>query len=61
MPGMTEIYENKEQQMKAALQWLYAAEAGWEQNRDYINFASKWLYDNAIELGIGTIVSIGIG
>lgn len=57
---LTEKYENKEQQMKAALEWLYAAEAGWEQNRDYISFAAKWVKDNAVELGIGTLASLGI-
>lgn len=46
--------------MKAALEWLYAAEAGWEQNRDYISFAAKWVKDNAVELGLGTLASLGV-
>jgi hypothetical protein len=58
---LTESYESKEQQMKAALEWLYAAEAGWEQNRDYLSFAAKWVKDNAVELGLGTIASLGLG
>lgn len=60
MDWLTEKYENKEQQMKAALEWLYAAEAGWEQNRDYISFAAKWVKDNAVELGLGTLASLGV-
>jgi hypothetical protein len=59
--GLTESYENKEQQMKAALEWLYAVEAGWEQNRDYISFSAKWVKDNAVELWLGTLGSLGIG
>lgn len=57
---MTEKYENKEQQMKACLEWLFAAEAGWEQNRDYISFAAKWVKDNALAFGLGTIGSLGL-